>query len=40
MGVHNQCADRQGRENVVKNNKVELRWGVEQRLEFIEFRLF
>jgi len=25
---------------VVKNDKVELRWGVEQRLEFIEFRLF
>jgi len=24
----------------VKNDKVELRWGVEQRLEFIEFRLF
>jgi hypothetical protein len=24
----------------VENDKVELRWGVEQRLEFIEFRLF
>lgn len=24
----------------MKNDKVELRWGVEQRLEFIEFRLF
>jgi len=24
----------------VKNDKAELRWGVEQRLEFIEFRLF
>jgi predicted DNA-binding transcriptional regulator YafY len=24
----------------VENGKVELRWGVEQRLEFIEFRLF
>jgi hypothetical protein len=27
-------------ESVVSNGKSELRWGVEQRLEFIEFRLF
>ena len=31
---------RQGQGNAVKNDKLELRWGVEQRLEFIEFRLF
>jgi hypothetical protein len=28
------------RESVVSNDRSELRWGVEQRLEFIEFRLF
>ena len=28
------------RENDVGEGKAELRWGVEQRLEFIEFRLF
>ncbi|AOZ71231.1 hypothetical protein LPB142_17345 (plasmid) [Rhodobacter xanthinilyticus] len=28
------------REARVDNDKSELRWGVEQRLEFIEFRLF
>jgi hypothetical protein len=25
---------------MVQNDRSELRWGVEQRLEFIEFRLF
>lgn len=30
----------QCRESVVSNDRSELRWGVEQRLEFIEFRLF
>lgn len=40
MGVHSKHADLQGRGNAVENDKVELRWGVEQRLEFIEFRLF
>jgi hypothetical protein len=28
------------RESLVSNDRSELRWGVEQRLEFIEFRLF
>lgn len=40
MGVHSKHADLQGRGSAVENDKVELRWGVEQRLEFIEFRLF
>lgn len=40
MGAHSYRAHRPSLESVVVNEKRELRWGVEQRLEFIEFRLF
>jgi hypothetical protein len=40
MGAHSYRAHQPGRESVVENDRSELRWGVEQRLEFIEFRLF
>ena len=40
MGAHSFGARQLCRENIVDSDKSELRWGVEQRLEFIEFRLF
>lgn len=40
MGAHSYRAHRPSRESVMDNDRSELRWGVEQRLEFIEFRLF
>jgi hypothetical protein len=40
LGAHSSRARRAGRERKVDRDKAELRWGIEQRLEFIEFRLF
>nr|WP_221288951.1 WYL domain-containing protein [Amaricoccus macauensis] len=40
MGAHSSRARRAGWERNVDRDKAELRWGIEQRLEFIEFRLF
>lgn len=40
MGAHSFSADRPSQGSIVGNDRLELRWGVEQRLEFIEFRLF
>ena len=40
MDAHNSRARGAGRERNVDRDKAGLRWGVEQRLEFIEFRLY
>ena len=40
MGAHSFNAHGCEWGEVVSNDKSDLRWGVEQRLEFIEFRLF
>jgi len=40
LGAHSSRARGAGREQKVDRDKAELRWGIEQRLEFIEFRLF
>lgn len=40
MCAHSYNAHRPSRESDVEDSKAELRWGVERRLEFIEFRLF
>lgn len=40
MGAHSYRAHRVSRETIMESDRSELRWGVEQRLEFIEFRLF
>jgi len=40
LGAHSSRARRAERERNVDRDKAELRWGIEQRLEFIEFRLF
>jgi hypothetical protein len=40
LDAHSSRARKADRERDVDRDKAELRWGVEQRLEFIEFRLF
>jgi len=40
LGAHSSRARGAGQERNVDKDKAELRWGIEQRLEFIEFRLF
>ncbi|MXI55108.1 WYL domain-containing protein, partial [Escherichia coli] len=40
MGPHSLRVLRSGPEVILESDRSELRWGVKQRLEFIEFRLF
>lgn len=40
MDPHGLRVHRSGPEVILENERLKLRWGVEQRLEFMEFRLF